>query len=362
MTTMRLSRRPGGAPEDGRQEGAASVEYLGALLVAAALLGVALLALTPVAPTLSARVAQAVCGVFQLPGCQQTGDGRTPLERAISGRYVALGDSFSSGEGAGDYQDGTNFDDRDDLWPFNDGEEAHNRCRRSDNAYSQVIVGSNTFAGGSTFVACSGAVLDHLDSPNGKNTDEPPQLDFLGDDVSLVTMTMSGNDLGFGAVLQDCIVNGARGVGFVSTCQEKHQDRIDQSLPEIQARLVEQYRQMAAAAPNARIVIVGYPPLFDARSDSNRNLLYVEDQVWMNEQAARLNATLRAAAQEAGVEFVDVSAAFAGHGIGSDEPWFNDLDIGGPGLSPVDPGSFHPNAQGQAAIAAEVQRQLESPR
>ena len=83
---------------------------------------------------------------------------------------------------------------------------------------------------------------------------------------------------------------------------------------------------------------------------------------WMNEQAAVLNATIRDAAQQAGVEFVDPTPLFAGHGLGSDEPWFNDLDVGGPGLSLIDPGSFHPNGAGQAAIAAAVQAQLESPR
>lgn len=357
MTRLRGERR-----RQPRQEGAASVEYLGALLVAAALLTVALVAVSPLGRPLTTHVVRAVCSVFQLPGCLVAGAGQNPLQRATSGRYVALGDSFSSGEGAGGYQPGTDFDDRDDLWPFNDGQESHNRCRRSANAYSQVLAAQNTFAAGTTFVACSGAVLADLSDPNRTNTGEPAQLDHLDDDVSLVTMTMSGNDLGFGAVLTDCVLNGQRGVSLVSTCQERHQDRIDDALPRIGAALVEQYRQIAAEAPNARVVIIGYPPLFEADADSYRNLLFVEDQVWMNEQAEALNATLRAAALEAGVEFVDVTALFADHGIGSDEPWFNDLDFGGPGLAPVDPGSFHPNGQGQAAIAEAVQRQLENPR
>lgn len=353
-------RRP---PDRPRDRGAAAIDYVGVLVIAAGLALALIATITPLGGRITHAVATAVCRIVQVPGCTTAGEGATPLEQATSGRYVALGDSFSSGEGAGDYLPGTDFDDRDDLWPFDDDEEAHNRCHRSANAYSQVLSTTNTFAGGTTFVACSGAKMPQLTDPNTTQTGEDAQLDALGDDVSLVTLTISGNDLGFAKVLQDCVVNGAGGVGFLDTCQEQHADRIEADLPGIHDRLVEQYRQLAAEAPNARIVVVGYPPLFDEQAgDSYRNLLFAEDQAWMNEQAAVLNATIRDAAQQAGVEFVDPTPLFAGHGLGSDEPWFNDLDVGGPGLSLIDPGSFHPNGAGQAAIAAAVQAQLESPR
>ena len=63
---------------------------------------------------------------------------------------------------------------------------------------------------------------------------------------------------------------------------------------------------------------------------------------------------IAAAATEAGVEFVDPTKAFNGHGIGSEDPWFNDISLGGPGCAPVNPGSFHPNAAGQAARRPEL--------
>nr|WP_253945055.1 SGNH/GDSL hydrolase family protein [Nocardioides sp. zg-DK7169] len=284
------------------------------------------------------------------------------MEQATSGEYVALGDSYSSGEGAWDYEEGTDYDDRVDLWPYNDHEEDRNRCHRSAHAYSQVITGANDFAGGSTFVACSGAVAQHLDNPNAGNTGEDPQYDALSQDTSLVTMTMGGNDLGFADVVKDCIINGARGIG-PDTCQAKHDRRIEEDLPRLREELLEHYREIKEKAPNARVVIVGYPPLFVSDpSDSFGNLLFEEDQVWMNEVAGDLNAMLADAAAEAGVEFVDPTQAFEGHGIGSDEPWINDLDLGGPGFAIADPSSFHPNAAGHAAIAELVQQQLESPR
>jgi lysophospholipase L1-like esterase len=361
-TDGRTDGRTGRAARRGDQ-GSAALEYVGAVSLAAVVFAAVLLAFTPMGNQIRDTAGRAICQIIALPGCPSIGVGQTPLAQATSGRYVALGDSFSSGEGAGDYAKGTNFDDRDDLWPFNDDSEKHNRCHRSANAYSQVIADDNTFAGGNTFVACSGAVLSSFTSQNSANTGESPQFDALGPDVSLVTLTISGNDLGFSSVLQDCIINGQRGVGFVSSCQEKHQDKIDALLPQIQQQLVDTYRAIAAKAPNARVVVVGYPPLFDtAHGDSGRNLLYVEDMAWMNDQAGRLNAVIKAAAQQAGVEFVDPSPLFRNHGIGSDDPWFNDISAPGPGISLVDPGSFHPNASGQAAIAQAVQAQLENPR
>ena len=287
---------------------------------------------------------------------------QTPYEQAVSGTYVAMGDSFASGEGSWDYEKGTDFDDRDDLWPFNDDEEDHNRCHRSANAYAQIIAADNDFAGGDQFVACSGAQIDDFDEPNGANTDEDAQLDQLDENTSLVTLSVGGNDLGFADVIEDCVINGERGVGFVDSCQEKHDARITKRLPQLKRELISLYRQVKQQAPNARIVVVGYPPLFaEDPEDDYGNLLFGEDQQWMNERAGDLNTVLAEAAEEAGVEFVDPTNAFRGHGLGSDDPWFNDLDWGGPGMMLVDPSSFHPNGQGQRAFAELVQQQLENP-
>ena len=149
---------------------------------------------------------------------------------------------------------------------------------------------------------------------------------------------------------------------MLDSCQDKHDDRIEARLDELHDELVDTYDAIQDEAGNARVVIIGYPELFvQDPEDSISNLLYAEDQAWMNQQAAELNDMLRSAAREAGVEFIDPTAAFRGHGIGSDDPWINDLNWGGPGLSLVNPGSFHPNAQGQAAIADLLKRQIKEP-
>ena len=315
---------------------------------------------------LGEMIPHAICRVKEAlgqAGGAGCGSSRTPYEQAVSGRYVAMGDSYSSGEGAWDYEPGTDFDDRDDLWPFDDDEEAHNRCHRSADAYARILGSSNDFAGGSDFVACSGSVIADLDNPNHKETGEKPQTDALGDDVSLVTLTLGGNDLGFADVVQDCIINGESGLPFPASCQDKHNQRIAQRLPELRRELLAAYQEIHRKAPNARIVVVGYPQLFpDNPSDNYGNLLFAQDQRWMNQKAAELNAMLASVANEAGAEFVDPTDAFRGHGIGSSDPWINDLDFGGPGMMIHDPSSFHPNATGHAALAQLIQQQVEHPR
>ncbi|CAI9415443.1 SGNH/GDSL hydrolase family protein [Nocardioides sp. T2.26MG-1] len=356
MTTPQVGRH-----RRNDERGAGTLEYLGATIVAT-VLAIGLL-VSPAGASIRDSFSEAICSVIEREGCAVgPGAGGTPLEQATSGEYVALGDSYSSGEGAWDYEEGTDFDDRDDLWPFNDDEEDHNRCHRSHNAYSQVLADHNDFEGGLTFVACSGAVAGDLSHSNHSNTGEDPQLDALDEDTSLVTMTMGGNDIGFADVVTDCILNGEGGVGFIATCQEKHDQRIRDRLPELEQELIERYLAIKEKAPNARVIIIGYPQLFpDNPSDDYHDLLFAEDQVWMNEMAGLLNSMLADAAAEAGVEFVDPTDAFHGHGIGSDDPWINDLDMGGPGLMIADPSSFHPNAAGHAAIADLIQQQLEHP-
>lgn len=345
------------------EQGAAALEKVGLTIAAAFLVGAVIFVLAEV--RLPAVVSNAVCTVLGQEDCDApAGQGKTPLELATGGRYVSMGDSYSSGEGAYDYHPDTDYDRGDDWDPRNWGDDERNRCHRSANAYSEVIQRDHdiSFDGGFSFVACSGAEQSELTDPNPNNDFEDPQLEHLDEDVSLVTMSIGGNDLGFADVVTDCIINGERGVPMVDTCQEKHTDRIEERLDTLHDELVETYAEIKERSPNARIIIVGYPQLFPPDPQDNYdNLLFAEDQRWMNEQAQALNNMLREAAREAGVEFIDPSDAFRDHGIGSDDPWINDLTFGGPGISLVDPGSFHPNAQGHAAIAELLDAQIRDP-
>lgn len=347
-----------------RERGGSALEFVGIVAIA----GMVVAGVLAVVST--ANVVQHAT----LAWCRIVGDGQNcevkaeaaqdAFERAIRGGYVALGDSFASGEGAGDYHDGTNYDNRDDWDPGNWGDDSHNRCRRSASAYAEQTYAAFDFGGDLTTVYCSGATTEDLHNPNDTNDDEPAQLEALDEDTSLVTMSIGGNDLGFADVLTDCVLNGGSGVLWTDGCQAKWDGELDRRLVDLRADLVKLYAQMKEQAPNARIVIMGYPRLFnDPPSEELNNMLFAQDQVWMNGKADQLNAMLRDAAREAGVEFIDPTQAFLGHGVGAPdgEQWINDLDWGGPGLSVTDPGSFHPNAQGHAAMAELLQEQLRNP-
>lgn len=101
-----------------------------------------------------------------------------------------------------------------------------------------------------------------------------------------------------------------------------------------------------ATAPRADIYVAGYPLLFEPGAGPAADPI--------NGLTQQLNAVIAAAAREADggrakVHFVDVSQAFAGHGIGSAQPWI----VGPPtlceasatcGTSVAD--IFHPTADG----------------
>ncbi|GAA2415474.1 hypothetical protein [Streptomyces coeruleofuscus] len=133
---------------------------------------------------------------------------------------VAMGDSYTSGEGAGAYS------------PESDrghGKSTWNACRRSPNAWPRKVtlpgqtksVGSleDSFdpALGFQFTACSGAKTGQMtegDPPNGWGIDgnfhEKTQIDSgaLSADTTLVMLTIGGNDARFDNKIQKCVMEG----------------------------------------------------------------------------------------------------------------------------------------------------------
>lgn len=112
-----------------------------------------------------------------------------------------LGDSYSSGEGAGAYQNGT------------DGEPNGNSCHRSDNAYGKVLVKDADPAAAATLIACSGAVTaDFYGNQVSGGAKVEPQLKRLRSlalsDRSLdaVLLSIGGNDVDFAGTVFWCIV------------------------------------------------------------------------------------------------------------------------------------------------------------
>jgi lysophospholipase L1-like esterase len=227
--------------------------------------------------------------------------------------YVALGDSYSSGLGAGRY--------------------GSDSCRRSALAYPAVVVRERPGTRLS-FAACAGA----------RTTDVlTRQLTALTPDTAIVTVTAGGNDAGFSEVLRECAKPA-----WISDCAGRlrtAQAFVRGMLP---ARLDVLYARIRALAPRAIAVALGYPRLFAGRDCDLLTWFSPDDQAGMNTTADLLAATIRERARARGLIFVDAIPAFAGHAVCDREPWLN-------GLSSPLAESYHPNALGQrTGLAALV--------
>ncbi len=307
------------------------------------------------------------------------GAGAAPVRTAPAPfTYVALGDSFSSGEG---------------VRPFLSSGAG---CDRSSRAYATWVRprgftkplyaiasgavppgrgGANTYGSGQsvrksarvTWVtrACSGATTQNVlpaslggvpQSGAGGTT----QLDNATlKNADLVTLTLGGNDVGYVEVLTTCAIGDCNTPAF----EQQRAALIDSTEPKLEAV----YRAIAAKAPRARILVLGYPQLFPA--DPARQAcpalgMFQGEQDMLRRLGVRLNATIATAAAHSGsrVQFVPVVSRFAGHEVcGSKGAWLNAIVTSPAGG--LDPGSFHPNLGGQqAGYGAAVNAALAHPR
>jgi lysophospholipase L1-like esterase len=276
----------------------------------------------------------------------------TPVEAAVQGGYAALGDSYSSGEGV--------YDRVADQALNPDG----GRCHRSRGAYYTVITRGYRFARGSTFWACSGArTTSALSGQHGG----PPQVGRVDVHTSLITISIGGNDAGFAPVLARCVVK----LPWSSACRDQEPE-VDARLGELRGRLAGVLGRLTRAAPYARVLVLGYPRPFPARPRERVHNLSAEDQRWINTMTGRLDGVIAAAVRDADrglvaagkpgtVEYIDGYDAFAGHEIGTRDPYVNGLDVD-IDLTAIAarPHSFHPTAGGYRRFAALVDRQIKA--
>ena len=93
--------------------------------------------------------------------------------------------------------------------------------------------------------------------------------------------------------------------------------------------------------PNAKIVVLSYPDLYDLSKSSSCIGLSTTDRTALNGGADDLDSALAQAAKANGDTFADVRGQFAGHEICDSGSWLNSVDIFA--IS----SSYHPNASGQ---------------
>jgi lysophospholipase L1-like esterase len=251
---------------------------------------------------------------------------------------VALGDSYTAG----------------DLLPVS-LRGATPGCLRSAHGYAVQV--ANALGASASFVeaACSGAGVKEMtgSQPTYLGTN-PPQLSALAPDDSLVMLTLGGDDMGFLHVLDTCMKLSITDLDG-SPCQNHFTSGgTDQLAARVTAegpRLAVVLNAIRARAPHARVLLVGYPDLFPLRGGCWPAVPITDgDIAYLRGIGVKLNAMLSGAAAAAGVTFVDTFTATTGHDF-CQSASVKDIE----GLVPTSLAApFHPNARGQAAIAAAV--------
>ncbi|GAA2309969.1 SGNH/GDSL hydrolase family protein [Streptomyces kunmingensis] len=228
-------------------------------------------------------------------------------ENAAPTGYVALGDSYSSGVGAGSYDSGSGS------------------CKRSTKAYPALWAAAHSPAS-FNFTACSGARTGDVLSG---------QLGPLGSGTGLVSLSIGGNDAGFADVMTTCVLQSE------STCINRVNTARAYVTSTLPANLDKVYDAISAKAPAAHVVVLGYPRFYKIGGSCLAGLSENERKA-INSAADLLNTTTAKRAADHGFSFGDVTTTFSGHEICSGSAWLHSVNWTNIGES------YHPTAAGHS--------------
>ncbi|MEU8588782.1 SGNH/GDSL hydrolase family protein [Streptomyces sp. NPDC048664] len=230
----------------------------------------------------------------------------TAPAQAAGPAYVALGDSYASGNGAGNY------------------DSSSGNCHRSLSSYPYLWKNAHS---PSSFAdtSCSGAITTDVTNS---------QLGPLNSATSLVTVTIGGNDAGFADVMTTCVT------GSDSTCVTKVDQAEAYARATLPGRLDATYSAIRAKAPNAKVVVLGYPRMYTLNvfciglSDTKHRKI--------DEAADALDSVIAERAAAHGFVFGDVRPTFSGHELCGSGNYLHSLVIS-PSWE-----TYHPTAAGHA--------------
>ena len=283
----------------------------------------------------------------------------------IQGSYVALGDSYSAGEG---------------LLPFAPGTAVTNCDRSVSSAYPDLLIKllrRQDPQASLSFTACSGALVSGILKPTHRAVLVPPQVSgTVQPSVGLVTLTIGGNNAIFSKVVQTCVVSGncleqvfpPSGVSEETARHVPPGQLLTQWGPATIEQIGEQdaglFRTLRRDFPNARIVVIGYPYLFPTQPApgfpfsppmcaSILNRLSANERAGIRTLQDEFNNRTYEEAVVSGIEFVSPVAIWDGHEpCGPSGQYTNSVKPYLNFPNPVNGGSFHPNTAGQQTLAA----------
>jgi lysophospholipase L1-like esterase len=262
-----------------------------------------------------------------------------------AGPYVALGDSYTAAP----------------FVPLQYGTPIG--CARSDHNYPSLVraaTGATAFRDES----CSAATTKHMTEPQSvTGGNHAPQFEALSAGARLVTIGIGGNDVGLVGAAVDCIQLGLlapTGTACRSSFAtpgggDRLVDQIAASAPKIAATL----QGIHARAPQARVLIVGYPDVAPRNGKGCYPLVPLSDDdiTYLDGMLRRTNTMIAEQAAANDAEYVDTYTDSIGHDVCTLPParWFE-------GVVPTMPAyPVHPNALGEASMARSVLRVLGQP-
>ncbi|GEM_PF-3580464 len=240
------------------------------------------------------------------------------------GVYDSAGDSYSSGEGDPPFIDKGTCHVSPFAWPG----------LMFDNWRAAPFFETN--------LACSGAHIADLFRPY---RGQPSQLQRLKElQPDLVTLTIGGNDANFSGVLLRCFLFDCVKRGTIAGAS--------QTISHLRQPLAGAYRQLRAALPKTRIVVVGYPRLFPMLQKRTVKCGWLEpaERTGLNRLAQQFDTVVRLAVADAGIEFVSTLDALNGHELCTRDSWV--IPIGKIGTR----NAGHPLPNGQQAISDMVEK------
>lgn len=289
--------------------------------------------------------------------------------------YLALGDSYTSGEGAFNYGVGTDTED--------------NRCHLSINSYPSLLTKDIFSPGGGHSVACSGAVIQDIANESdsyvgqvrnvsnlaglkthGQQFLESVEINYLPGYVAqhrfvkrwqpkVVTVSIGGNDIGFGEIIKQCVVPRIGYIKDGQDCFNNYEDRgelldlIDKTIP----RWARLFKQLQKQSPMSTIYAIGYPEIADEEGICSLNVHLSKKEIgFSTELITYLNNSINKAANDASISYVDISKALMGHRLcetASHNVAVNGLTAGTDKYV-LGSESYHPNALGHQLIEQAI--------
>ena len=253
--------------------------------------------------------------------------GALPAAAAPSAvQYVALGDSYAAGTAAVGFP-----------------------CPHDDGGYPVALLDLGSRIDLQANLACSGATTSAV---------VDNQLSALNSHTRLVTLTVGAADLDLSGVLTACTAVPPTPTDCLREIAEAGAllpaEPGDPSV--LGTRLVSLFADVAEVAPRARVVVTGYPHLFEPRfpPDPTADIVAL-----INSTTDRLNIAIKQAVSvtndaDVNIHYVDVTEEFAGHGIPAQPQLPPPLLF----ISPAGTDAFHPTADGYDAYADAISAAL----